>query len=113
MTSPSYDRGEAEPALLTATIGAQLEMTTDRFGERTALVDVPSGRRWTYDELLAADERRREAIQRRDAAIRAARRDGARQVQDAEIAAAKEWDDEGRRRAGVLVDGFLEQVAAS
>lgn len=32
---------------------------------------------------------------------------------DAEIAAAKEWDDEGRRRAGVLVDGFLEQVAAS
>ncbi|KXP02675.1 AMP-binding protein [Tsukamurella tyrosinosolvens] len=53
MTTPSYDRGEAEPALLTATIGAQLEMTTDRFGERTALVDVPSGRRWTYDELLA------------------------------------------------------------
>ncbi len=53
MTTPSYDRGEAEPALLTATIGAQLEMTTDRFGERTALVDVPSGRRWTYAELLA------------------------------------------------------------
>ncbi|NMD55046.1 MULTISPECIES: AMP-binding protein [Tsukamurella] len=53
MTTPSYDRGEAEPTLLTATIGAQLEMTTDRFGERTALVDVPSGRRWTYAELLA------------------------------------------------------------
>ena len=53
MTTPSYDRGEAEPALLTATIGAQLEMTADRFGERTALVDVPSGRRWTYAELLA------------------------------------------------------------
>ncbi|GAA1071710.1 AMP-binding protein [Tsukamurella spumae] len=53
MTTLSYDRGEAEPALLTATIGAQLEMTADRFGERTALVDVPSGRRWTYAELLA------------------------------------------------------------
>ncbi len=53
MTTASYDRGEAAPALLTATIGAQLEMTADRFGERTALVDVPSGRRWTYAELLA------------------------------------------------------------
>ncbi|WP_019200731.1 AMP-binding protein [Tsukamurella sp. 1534] len=53
MTSPSYDRGDAEPALLTCTIGAQLEMTADRFGDRTALVDVPTGRRWTYEELLA------------------------------------------------------------
>ncbi|MET9327753.1 AMP-binding protein [Tsukamurella sp. NPDC003166] len=52
-TTPSYDRGEADPALLTYTIGAQLEVTADRFGERTALVDVPSGRRWTYAELLA------------------------------------------------------------
>ncbi|GAB3132399.1 AMP-binding protein [Tsukamurella serpentis] len=53
MTEPSYDRGEAAPALLTCTIGAQLEMTADRFGDRVALVDVPSGRRWTYTELLA------------------------------------------------------------
>ncbi|KXO89182.1 AMP-binding protein [Tsukamurella pseudospumae] len=53
MTTTSYDRGQAEPALLTYTIGAQLEVTADRFGERTALVDVPSGRRWTYAELLA------------------------------------------------------------
>ncbi|GAA0982572.1 AMP-binding protein [Nocardiopsis tropica] len=52
MTTPSYDRGAAEPALLTLTIGAQLELTADRFGDRTALVDVPSGRRWTYGELL-------------------------------------------------------------
>ena len=29
---------------------------------------------------------------------------------DAEIAAAKEWDDEGRRRAARLVDGFLDHV---
>ncbi|ADG79901.1 AMP-dependent synthetase and ligase OS=Tsukamurella paurometabola (strain ATCC 8368 / DSM /CCUG 35730 / CIP 100753 / JCM 10117 / KCTC 9821 / NBRC 16120/ NCIMB 702349 / NCTC 13040) OX=521096 GN=Tpau_3316 PE=3 SV=1 [Tsukamurella paurometabola] len=54
MTTPSYDCGDADPALLTLTIGAQLELTTDRYGDRTALVDVPSGRRWTYDELLAA-----------------------------------------------------------
>lgn len=53
MTEMSYDRGDAAPALLTGTIGAQLEITADRFPDATALVDVPTGRRWTYAELLS------------------------------------------------------------
>ena len=39
--------------LLGDTIGANLERTTAVHGGREAMVDVPSGRRWTYDQLLA------------------------------------------------------------
>ncbi|KLO25613.1 AMP-binding protein [Mycolicibacter heraklionensis] len=53
----SYARGGSHPALLETTIGANLAATADAFPDRDALVDVPSGRRWTYAEL-SADVRR-------------------------------------------------------
>ncbi len=48
----SYDRGPATPPLITSTIGANLAATAAAFGDREAMVDVTSGRRWSYDELL-------------------------------------------------------------
>ncbi|WP_168582285.1 AMP-binding protein [Gephyromycinifex aptenodytis] len=51
--APSYAVGESEVPLLEETIGANLERTVARFGEREALVDVPSGRRWTYAQFDA------------------------------------------------------------
>ena len=53
----SYARGGAHPALLETTIGANLAAITRAFPDRNALVDVPSGRRWSYAEL-SADVRR-------------------------------------------------------
>jgi fatty-acyl-CoA synthase len=54
VTAPlSHDQGPSEPALLTTTIGANLAATVAAHGARDALVDVDSGRRWTYDELHA------------------------------------------------------------
>jgi len=50
-TSLSYASGPSETPLLGATIGEQLVRTAELFGEREALVDVPSGRRWTYRQL--------------------------------------------------------------
>ncbi len=47
----SYDRGAATQPLLTQTIGANFSSTVARFGEREALVERSSGRRWTYTEL--------------------------------------------------------------
>ena len=44
----SYAAGEAEPALLEETIGANLEATVERRPEGEALVEVASGRRWTW-----------------------------------------------------------------
>ncbi|WP_068258764.1 AMP-binding protein [Janibacter limosus] len=52
-TLPSYTSGTSELPLLGDTIGANLERTVALHGQREALVDVPSGRRWTYSELLA------------------------------------------------------------
>lgn len=49
----SYARGGAQPALLETTIGANLATIANAFADRDALVDVPSGRRWNYAELLA------------------------------------------------------------
>jgi fatty-acyl-CoA synthase len=40
--------GEAEPPLLEDTIGGNLALAASRFPEREALVDRPSGRRWSY-----------------------------------------------------------------
>ena len=58
MTQPlSYDQGPSEPALLTTTIGANLAATVAVHGPEDALVDVTSGRRWTYTELHAAVRR--------------------------------------------------------
>jgi fatty-acyl-CoA synthase len=56
MTEPaqlSYSHGTAEQTLLGETIGANLTRTAAAFGDRDAVVDVPSGRRWTYAQLDA------------------------------------------------------------
>jgi fatty-acyl-CoA synthase len=49
----SYAAGETRPPLLDETIGANLERTVAEHGTREALVEVATGRRWTYDELDA------------------------------------------------------------
>lgn len=47
----SYAQGGTEPALLEETIGANLERTVRARPDREALVEVASGRRWTWAEL--------------------------------------------------------------
>ena len=49
----SYASGPSASPLLGRTIGGDLAATVARFGDREAMVDVPSGRRWTYSELDA------------------------------------------------------------
>jgi fatty-acyl-CoA synthase len=56
-TQLSHDRGETTTPLLEETIGANLDRTVAAFGERDALVDVPSSRRWTYAEFAADVDR--------------------------------------------------------
>ena len=53
MTDPSYASGVSSLPLLGDTIGGNLDRTAARWAERDALVDVPSGRRWTYREFVA------------------------------------------------------------
>jgi len=53
----SYAGGVSELPLLGDTIGLQLERTTAEHGDRDALVDVPSGRRWSYAALNADVDR--------------------------------------------------------
>jgi fatty-acyl-CoA synthase len=50
----SYSSGPSTVPLLGETIDANLRRIAARFAEREALVDVPTGRRWTYAELDAA-----------------------------------------------------------
>jgi fatty-acyl-CoA synthase len=58
MTSAvSYASGPSEAPLVGRTIGADLTETVARFGDREALVDVPTGRRWTYRQLEAGVDR--------------------------------------------------------
>ena len=47
----SYAAGEREPALLEETIGASFERTVRAHADREALVEVASGRRWSWAEL--------------------------------------------------------------
>jgi fatty-acyl-CoA synthase len=49
----SYSSGESVTPLLGDTIGGNFDATVRAFGDREALVDCPSGRRWTYTELAA------------------------------------------------------------
>src|SRR4051794_22465751 len=49
----SHAVGETDPPLLDDTIGANLERTVAAYGDREALVECASGRRWTYAELNA------------------------------------------------------------
>ncbi|MGY1979047.1 AMP-binding protein [Nocardia gipuzkoensis] len=51
---PSYASGVSELPLLGDTIGGNLDRAVAAFPEREALVDRPTGRRWTYRELGAA-----------------------------------------------------------
>ena len=53
MPALSYSHGACDVVLLGETIGANLARTVARVPDRDALVDVPSGRRWTYTELAA------------------------------------------------------------
>ena len=50
---PSYSSGTSSVPLLGDTIGGNLARTVARFPDREALVDVPTGRRWTYAEMDA------------------------------------------------------------
>jgi fatty-acyl-CoA synthase len=55
--SDAYVQGQATTALLEETIGANLEQTVGRFGEREALVSFQQGLRYTWTELNdAVDE---------------------------------------------------------
>ncbi len=56
-TAPSYARGPVSTALLEETIGANLDRTVERFGDREALVSCAQGLRYTYAELGAAVDR--------------------------------------------------------
>ena len=47
----SYAAGETTPALLEDTIGAAFDATVAAHPDREALVEVASGRRWTWSEL--------------------------------------------------------------
>jgi fatty-acyl-CoA synthase len=51
MDMQSYARGVAHPALLEETIGGSLERTVAAHPGREALVEVATGRRWTYAQL--------------------------------------------------------------
>jgi len=49
----SYAGGETTPELIEETIGANFERTVAAYADREALVEVASGRRWTWAELDA------------------------------------------------------------
>ncbi|RCH68707.1 hypothetical protein DT019_08495 [Streptomyces sp. SDr-06] len=56
MVTLSYAHGVSGTALLGDTIGGNLERAVQAYGEREALVDAASGRRWTYTQFGAAVE---------------------------------------------------------
>ncbi len=47
----SYASGETSPPLIEQTIGANFESTVAAHGDREALVEYATGRRWSYSEL--------------------------------------------------------------
>lgn len=49
----SYSHGTSGTSLLGDTIGADLDRAVAAWPDREALVDVPSGRRWTYGQFAA------------------------------------------------------------
>jgi fatty-acyl-CoA synthase len=53
MAEKSYTSAISDTPLLGDTIGENLDRTVRRFPDRPALVDVPTGRRWSYAELAA------------------------------------------------------------
>src|SRR4051794_41965570 len=57
MPAPSYSHGISDVPLLGETIGANLERTVARFGDREAVVSCHQGVRLTYSELDEAVDR--------------------------------------------------------
>jgi fatty-acyl-CoA synthase len=53
VSTVSYSSGTSDVPLLGDTIGADFDRTVERFGDREALVECETGRRWTYRELAA------------------------------------------------------------
>jgi fatty-acyl-CoA synthase len=53
----AYHAGSTATGLLNETIGQNLARSAAAFGDGEALVDCVTGRRWTYDEFLAATAR--------------------------------------------------------
>src|SRR5215212_6351194 len=49
----SYASGTSDTPLIGRTIGDDFDLTVAGFGDREALVDVPTGRRFTYRQLAA------------------------------------------------------------
>ncbi|MGX1273129.1 AMP-binding protein [Streptomyces phaeoluteigriseus] len=62
MTGTSYSHGTSTTALLGDTIGGNLDRAVATWPGREALVDVPSGRRWTYEEFAADVDRLARAL---------------------------------------------------
>ncbi|USQ84188.1 AMP-binding protein [Streptomyces phaeoluteigriseus] len=58
----SYSHGTSTTALLGDTIGGNLDRAVAAWPEREALVDVPSGRRWTYARFSADVDRLARAL---------------------------------------------------
>ncbi|MER5882979.1 AMP-binding protein [Streptomyces sp. NPDC001941] len=58
----SYAHGVSDTPLLGDTVGANLDRAVAAFGGREALVDVASGRRWTYAEFGADVDRLASAL---------------------------------------------------
>ncbi len=58
----SYAHGASDHPLLGQTIGANFAATAARVPDQEALVDCPSGRRWTYAELQSWVERVAQAL---------------------------------------------------
>ena len=52
-TQLAYSHGTSSLTLLGETIGANLRRVAGACGDQEAMVDVPSGRRWTYRQLDA------------------------------------------------------------
>ena len=51
--APSYDRGASDAPLLEETLGDNLDRTATAYGNRDALVEFATGRRFTYAQLSA------------------------------------------------------------
>ena len=56
VTEPSYSHGASAVPLLGETIGANLRRIAARHPGREAVVDVPTGQRWTYARLDAGTD---------------------------------------------------------
>ncbi|MDT4914220.1 MAG: fatty-acyl-CoA synthase, partial [Pseudonocardiales bacterium] len=64
----SYASGTSTKPLLGETIDANLRRAVARFGDREALVDIPTGRRWTYTAVDAAVDELARGLLARDIA---------------------------------------------